>query len=101
MAALQALMAHWTEQMQVSDQRQADLHGTDLGWYYQGVRDTWRLARMDLSALIAESPRLLDQKKQETHEEVGARSSPSTQTEPGDIASAMKGDPPSARNDEP
>jgi len=54
----------------------------------------------ELDALIAASPCLLDQKKEHDDEELGARSSPSTQTGAGDIASARPVDPPSARNEE-
>jgi len=66
----------------------------------------WSIERMvevfadELDALIAESPRLLDSKMQETNEEVGARSSPLTQSELSDLAAEISIMPTDARNDD-
>jgi hypothetical protein len=65
---------------------------------FQLQAHVWRECARQLEALIAESPRLLDQNKEHDDEELGARSSPSPQTEQEDLASAMKDDPPSAPN---
>jgi hypothetical protein len=66
----------------------------------QEAGDAWLREWQRIEALIAESPRLQNEKRHEDNEKSATRSSPSRQTGEGDLASAMQVDPPSARNEE-
>jgi hypothetical protein len=97
-AALQALMAQWWREFDGLMAHAIETMAQDDDAVATFDRDAWLLSKVE--ALIAESPRLQNEKRHEDNEESATRSSPSRQTGEGDLASARQVHRPSAWNDD-